>query len=211
MEREIVIKILQKVSIFVFTSIFVMLSLNLIVVNADTNYLLDADGNPVEYNKSYYMEPYLFNGRGLAYETWLGENFVLLQHESSLSPSGQTIRFDHYAGIDSSSNVKIGDWTIIRADNPPVNGLDMFGYNPTYSGVQLGTVAMVPGLPKDTQVWIPTHPYDEFNLAKENNYFNFENMYNKKYLSYKNTNAKLWLDSKGHYLEEETLWRLIAK
>ncbi|PHC36241.1 hypothetical protein COF09_29385 [Bacillus toyonensis] len=202
----------MKIYQFIFTFIIVMFGFNSITVNAETaSYLSDIDGNPIEYNKSYYMEPYLFNGRGIAYETWLGEDFVLLQHESSPSPSGQTIRFDHYAGIGGNKYVQVGDWTIIRADSPPVDGLDMFGYNPTYHGVQLGTVAGAPKLPKDTQVWIPNSYSENINVPKKNNYFTFRNLYNNKYLSYKNTNAKSWLDARKDNIQEETLWRFIAK
>ncbi|MCQ6337095.1 MULTISPECIES: hypothetical protein [Bacillus cereus group] len=196
----------------IFSIIIVMFGFNSITVNADTaNYLLDIDGNPIEYNKSYYMEPCLFNGRGIAYETWLGEDFVLLQHESGQSPSGQTIRFDHYAGIGGNKYVQTRDWTIIRADSPPVDGLDMFGYNPTYHGVQLGTVARAPKLPKDTQVWIPDSYSENINVSKKNNYITFRNLYNNKYLSYKNTNDKSWLDARKDNIQEETLWRLIEK
>ncbi|MCU4946873.1 hypothetical protein OCF15_17530 [Bacillus cereus] len=196
----------------VFTITIAVLSIDSIVVNASTkSYLLDTEGNPVEYNKSYYMEPYLFSGRGLAYESWLGENFVLLQHESTSGPSGQTIKFDYYAGIGSNKCVQIDDWTVIRAENPPINGLNMFGYNPTYHGVQLGTVAGAPKLPKDTQVWIPTTSSEKVIFSGEINYSAFKNMYNNKFLSYKNTNSKSWLDARVSNIQEETLWRLIAK
>lgn len=208
----IFINVTLKIYQSIFSIIIVMFSFNSITINAETaSCLLDIDGNPIEYNKSYYMEPYLFNGRGIAYETWLGEEFVLLQHESSPSPSGQTIRFEHYAGIGGNRDVQTGDWTIIRADSPPVSGLDMLGYNPTYHGVQLGTVASAPKLPKDTQVWIPDSSPENINVSKINNYFAFRNLYNNKYLSYKNTNTKSWLDARKDNIQEETLWRFIAK
>ncbi|MGQ4671978.1 hypothetical protein ACUIJ5_28580 (plasmid) [Bacillus toyonensis] len=92
-----------------------------------------------------------------------------------------------------------------------MDGLDMLGYNPTYHGVQLGTVASAPKLPKDTQVWIPDSYSENINVSKKNNYITFRNLYNNKYLSYKNTNAKSWLDARKDNLKEETLWRLIEK
>lgn len=47
-----------------------MFSFNSVTINTETaSCILDIDGNLIKYNKSYYMEPYLFNGCGIAYET----------------------------------------------------------------------------------------------------------------------------------------------
>lgn len=189
----------------------------------NSEYLLDYEGNPVKYNKPYYMDPSLLWGRGIAYEKYMTEYFVLLENEGSQgAPSGQQIKFVQPAGGDSEY-VRIGYWTTIRAVNPPevediigdgVTKYDIFTYSPLTKGVSLSPSSKISGtnVPTEKMIWIPTLlPEDLSGESDLLNYFAFQNLYTKKYLSYTNTSEKSWLDAEDSQIHRETLWRLIPE
>lgn len=112
-------------------------------------YLLDYEGNPVEYDKIYYMDPYYYLRRGLTYETYLGEQFVLLQNEEDSTGSfgSQPIKFTRYIEDHTDQYVALNDWSIIRAVNPPEaieKKLFTYSNNPLAHGIKLTGLPMVP-------------------------------------------------------------------
>ncbi|MRC19760.1 hypothetical protein GH866_29980 [Bacillus thuringiensis] len=181
-------------------------------------YLLDWEGNPVMFNKSYYLDPYAYLRRGLAYETYLGEEFVLLQNEGSTG-YGQPIKFTRFIEDHTSECINIGDWVIIKAVYPSGEiDKDYFTYSqtPFVPGVKLSGLPIVPHHPDESQIWIPEIlpeelPEDINSAPDLLNFFTIKNKYTRGYLSYEITPGKSWLNAKTDNIQKETLWRLIPE
>ncbi|WP_410993555.1 hypothetical protein [Bacillus cereus] len=182
--------------------------------------LLDYQGHPVEYGKHYYMNPYSYSHRGLAYEKYLLTHFILVQNnDQPTSSSGQLIKFNDDFGSSTDKYVKLNSPISITAVSPP-EGEDQnfFTYSdsPLASGIKLTGLPGVPHLPNTLQSWTPESLPQDIpgleNASDLSNFFGFKNDFSKGYLSIPFApDKKLWLDASTKTIAKETLWRLIPK
>lgn len=182
--------------------------------------LLDYQGHPVEYGKHYYMNPYSYSCRGLAYEKYLLTYFILVQNnDQSTSFSGQLIQFSDDFGSSTDKYVKLNTPMSIKAvSSPEGEAQNYFTYSdtPLAHGLKLTGLPGVPPLPNNLQSWTPESPPKDIpgleNASDLLNYFAFKNDFSKGYLSIPFAeDKKIWLDARTKNIAKETLWRLIPK
>ncbi|MCU4948982.1 hypothetical protein OCF15_28610 [Bacillus cereus] len=185
-----------------------------------STFLLDYQGDPVEYGKHYYMNPYSYFRRGLTYEKYLLTNFILVQNEDQPSSfSSQLIKFSDDFGSSTDKYVKLNTPMSITAVSPPEGETqNFFTYSdsPLAHGIKLTGLPRVPHLPNNLQSWTPESLPENIpgleNASDLLNFFAFKNDFSKGYLSIPSAaDKKLWLDARTQTIVKETLWRLIPK
>lgn len=183
-------------------------------------FLLDYQGYPIEYGKYYYMNPYSYPHRGLAYEKYLLTHFILVQNnDQPSSSSGQLIKFNDDFGSSTDKYVKLNTPMSITAVSPPEGETqNFFTYSdsPLAHGLKLTGLPGAPHLPNNLQSWTPEGLPEDIpgleNASDLSNLFVLKNDFSKGYLSIPfANNEKLWLDARTQTVAKETLWRLIPK
>ncbi|PFK24010.1 hypothetical protein [Bacillus cereus] len=168
---------------------------------APLNNVKDANGNPVEAGKKYYMESYAFPGQGLVYDTWSNNSWAKLG-----SRPGEVVTFQ---------SSWAGDSVRMITDE---NGLD---YNeaglPVPSPLYLSTDSKMDGVKlvlgayaDNTQWWIPTEPSSDMNFDfTARNCVAFKNYDSNKFMS--SGDSFGWLYVNKSNMDSKTMWRLIPQ
>lgn len=155
--------------------------------SADT--LKDANGNSVEYNKSYYLEPAEHPGKGSHHASWnlgqwayLDPNTRGLPIQIKCGPSGQSHVSENLAiGIQmQTTNL---DYSYLRV-------------NRNYNGIQL------------TDFKLETGQWKAQNFPNSNS-ITFKNNYSNKYLNHQGLNK--WLDATKSEQSADTQWKLVPQ
>ncbi|OUB23764.1 hypothetical protein CN980_26670 [Bacillus cereus] len=168
---------------------------------ATLNDLKDANGNPVETGKKYYMESYAFPGQGLVYETWSNKYWTKLG-----SRPGEVVTFQSSWSGDSVR--MITDETELE-DNEvgiPVPSPLYLSIDSQVDGVKLARGAYA----DNKQWWIPTGPSSDMNLDfTAKNCVAFKNYDTNKFIS--SGDSFGWLYVNKSNMDAKTMWRLIPQ
>ncbi|MEH7217530.1 hypothetical protein [Bacillus toyonensis] len=166
------------------------------VDSASADTLKDSNGNPIVAGQQYYMQPYEFPGRGLAYAWSTASNWAKLG-----SSPGEAVTFEQTEG-----------WVRIKTDKwdwkhellqPVLTSLYLAGNS---DGVEL----RFDNPNHNTQWWTPTEPSSDMNSDfAARNYYAFKNYNNNQFMSYRNAGDWLYVDQST--MNSKTMWRLIKK
>ncbi|AXY11299.1 hypothetical protein CUC43_32250 (plasmid) [Bacillus thuringiensis LM1212] len=163
--------------------------------------LKDANGNPVETGKKYYMESYAFPGQGLVYETWSNKYWTKLG-----SRPGEVVTFQSSWSGDS---IRIKTDKAELEDNEiglPVSSPLYLSIDSQVDGVKLAGDAYG----DNKQWWIPTGPSSDINLDfTARNCVAFENSDTNKFIS--SGDSFGWLYMNKSNMDTKTMWRLIPQ
>ncbi|PHG56634.1 hypothetical protein [Bacillus wiedmannii] len=164
-----------------------IMGLNL--ANADT--LKDINGNPVEYNKSYYLEPKDYPGKGITHASWhLGSQWAYLD------PNTRGLPIKIKPAI-SNNDVHVFENRLINIQMQTTNlNHSYLRVSKNYNGIQLSQSSLELG------AWRTQ------NLSNSR-FVTFKNAYSNKYLNHQGINA--WLDATKSEQTVDTQWKLVPK
>ncbi|WP_144506962.1 hypothetical protein [Bacillus mycoides] len=156
--------------------------------NADT--LKDTNGNPVEYDKSYYLEPKEHPGKGINHASWsLGTQWAYLESNTRGLPiqikSGTSDRTCVYENTNISIQLQTANLNY-----------SYLGINKTYNGIQLGSFKM------EVANW-------KSQNIPNSRFVTFKNTYTNKYMNHQGLNQ--WLDATRSTQTADTQWKLVPQ
>lgn len=175
----------QTVAGFALLSGIIMAGVN--PASADT--LKDSNGNSVEYNKSYYLEPKEHPGKGITHGSWNLGQWAYLESNTQGLPI--QIKFGPNGQRHVSENLSIG--IQMQTTNLPYSYLRV---NRNYNGIQL------------TDFKLQTGEWKAQNSLNSNS-ITFKNDFTNKYLNHQGLNG--WLDATKTEQTADTQWKLVPQ
>jgi hypothetical protein len=155
--------------------------------NADT--LKDTNGNPVQSNKSYYLEPKEHPGKGINHASWNLGQWAYLDSNTR----GLPIKIKSTL----SSDVHISENRLIDIQMQTTNlNHSYLNISKTYNGIQLSSFSMEVGTWRAQNI-----PNSRF--------VTFKNAHTNKYMNHKGLSE--WLDATKAEQTADTQWKLVPQ
>lgn len=168
----------------------------------------DINGNAVQLNREYYMEPVDFPGQGLEYAQWSTSDWAKLTSNNRMAVKFENERYG-INGMNSLVKIKTDKTKDIITDDefwgPLIDrNVPMYlgaGFNA--EGVELHSLMTN----QRHQYWIPMQ--SSIPELASTNYIAFKNQEKDRYLAYRNSGQWLYVDQST--INSKTKWRLIPK